>query len=268
MLSAREKNFQVLNRDGCTTKAEERMATIEARAKQKAEHIKQVLHQAESRAHRSEDERQRAVEERNEAHAARKRRREAEQLQSGWAVQVAAGSRLQAMLDKMLGERFLRSITFAQTVAVVCMQRRWRLFTLQRTMKRRIAARKVIVRVLVAWTRRLRLKWKRQHAATVLQFLSDVRSMRLTCKAVKQYRHLVVLVQRRVRSYAVMWEARLELAERQFERVQDVMVQQAARARRRLPMSFRRKVWACWLHMSVCSTEVMCMCSDESMDSI
>jgi len=66
--------------------------------------------------------------------------------------------------------------------------------------------------------------------------------MKLSLKAVSRYRHLVILVQRRWRAYNLMWECRLELAERQFQRTQEVMLQQADRAHKGLPMMFRRKV--------------------------
>merc|ERR1711939_75389 len=114
-------------------------------------------------------------------------------------------------------------------------------YAFRRTMKRRIGARKVIMKALTAWSRRLRLKWRRAHTACILRFLSDMKRMRISCYAVSRYRHCVVFVQRRARAYHTMWLARYELAQQQFMRVHDVMLQQAARARKGHPMSFRRK---------------------------
>jgi len=107
-------------------------------------------------------------------------------------------------------------------------------------MRKRIAARKIILRVITNWSRRFLLKWKRKHGTLLVKFFDDIRTMVVTRKAVKRYRQLVVLTQRRFRAYHTMWKARLELAERQFLRVQDVMVQQAGRARKKMPMSYRR----------------------------
>jgi len=97
------------------------------------------------------------------------------------------------------------------------------------------------MRALTNWVRRLRLKWRRAHTAKLLAFLGDAQRVKISRRAIGLFRHLVVLTQRRVRAYFIMWEARYELAERQFLRVQEVMLQQAARARKGLPMGFRRK---------------------------
>lgn len=148
---------------------------------------------------------------------------------------------------------------------VVYLQRRWRARTMRRNLERRIAARKVMVRALTAWLRRLRLKWRRAHATTLVNFLCAARKQKLSKTAVAKYRHLIVFVQRRWRAYACMWQAypcpvahipharrcaqlgcvwvqaRLELAERQFQRVAEVMAAQPERAAKGLPMSYRRK---------------------------
>ena len=58
---------------------------------------------------------------------------------------------------------------------------------------------------------------------------------------ITRYIGAIKMVQRGARARRVMWDARSELVETQWDRVEEMMLAQRERALKGLPMSFRRK---------------------------
>lgn len=150
----------------------------------------------------------------------------AEKIQQAWLPKIVLVSSLAIMGEALESTRYLTNLSMRQAVAVLCVQRRWRIYSCTKAMRRRIAARKIIIRAVSNWVRRLRLKWRRAHTCVLLNFLKDSQRIQSTFKhSVTRYRHLVITIQRRWRAYQTMWRERSVIAKLQFRQVAAVMVQ-------------------------------------------
>lgn len=212
------KNFTTLNKSNMLT-PDERSKHISRRAARHSEHVNQVLQIAEQLRLSAAEAAQQSLQERHQAQA----EKEKQALLQGWFQAIALGARTEALAQVMHLARVVRSVTLNELILIVFLQRQWRCRAAKKSLHRRTQARQVIVRAIGHWVKRLRLQWRQKHAQVVLSFLKAPRNSLKT--AVLRRHHLICLVQRRVRAGQMTWEARRELAQRQFQRVHDEMLQ-------------------------------------------
>lgn len=217
------KDFEELNKTQILTTAQ-RFESITQHAVEHKERCRRVLEQAAVREDAAHGMLQAQIAHRHQAKASR----ELQHVQRGLLLHTSLMSRVSVMSEALCAARHLSNLTMKQAVAVVCVQRRWRFYLFSKAMRRRVAARKVMISAVTHWVRRLRLKWRRGHTKLLLSFLHHNRQVQTSFKtAVSRYIHLVILVQRRFRAYRAMWRERMCLARLQFNQTAIVMASQS-----------------------------------------
>merc|ERR1712166_1646133 len=136
MVRMSEKDFAAINREKAFDGPKQKLSTIESRARERQEHITRVQGKAEELAFQAENAKIQSMGDRHEAQQLRRRQYEMESLHLTWMIQVAMFSRIKKLGSEMLDGRYLRNISFEQSVAVICMQRKWRRHTLVRLLHR------------------------------------------------------------------------------------------------------------------------------------
>lgn len=222
-------DFTILNKSRLMT-PDEKSKSIQKRAAVDSDRRAQVIEQAEQRKALLAKTAQQQLEQRESTHA----RNESQLMQCNWITAVISGARMSLLDESLQLSRLVRSLSepFPRE-RIVFIQNKWRCYVARQVAARRAGARRVICRVLTSWAGRLRLRRRRKHAGVLLVFLAEsLTQTQLTLKkAVLRHNHLIRLVQRRVRGSNRIWAARAEVAEMQFQCVQEQMLKKKQEVR-------------------------------------